>query len=101
MPIYLKVLPFVGFLYTLFPFDLITDLVPVLGQLDDLTILLIGAKVFIEMAPPQVVARYMAQMRGQASGMIVEGSATDVVEVIKTIEAAMNAARTTGTDPSP
>lgn len=86
VPIYLKVLPFVGILYTLFPFDLITDLVPVLGQLDDLTILLIGAKVFIEMSPPQVVARHMAQMRGQASGMIVEGSATDVVEDIKTIE---------------
>lgn len=86
VPIYLKVLPFIGILYTLFPFDLITDLVPVLGQLDDLTILLIGAKVFIEMSPPQVVARYMAQMRGQASGMIVEGTATDVVSEIKTIE---------------
>lgn len=80
VPIYLKVLPFLGVLYTLFPIDLITDVVPVLGQLDDLTILLIGAKVFIEMAPPQVVARYLDQMRGEKTATIVEGTATDVVD---------------------
>lgn len=77
VPIYLKLVPFVGILYTLFPIDLVADFVPVLGQLDDLTILLIGAKVFIEMAPPQVVARYMAQMRGDAAGMVIEGTASD------------------------
>jgi uncharacterized membrane protein YkvA (DUF1232 family) len=86
VPIYLKVLPFVGILYTLFPIDIITDIVPVLGQLDDLTILVIGAKVFIEMAPPQVVARYMAQMRGDSAATIVEGTATDAAPEIKLIE---------------
>jgi uncharacterized membrane protein YkvA (DUF1232 family) len=78
VPIYLKVLPLLGILYTLFPIDLITDVIPVLGQLDDLTILLIGAKVFIEMAPPQVVARHMAQMRGESGLTVVEGTASDV-----------------------
>lgn len=86
VPIYLKILPFVGILYTLFPIDIITDIVPVLGQLDDLTILVIGAKVFIEMAPPQVVARYMAQMRGDSAATIVEGTATDAAPEIKLIE---------------
>jgi hypothetical protein len=37
-----------------------------LGQLDDLTILLLGGKVFIEMSPPEVVARYLKAMRRAA-----------------------------------
>lgn len=86
VPIYLKILPFAGILYTLFPLDLIADVVPVLGQLDDLTILLIGAKVFIEMAPPQVVARYMEQMNPQKAATVVEGEASDVSPEVKLIE---------------
>lgn len=82
VPIYLKILPFAGILYTLFPIDIITDVIPVLGQLDDLTILIIGAKVFIEMAPQQVVARHLAAMRGEAPN-VIEGSATDVAASIK------------------
>ena len=78
VPIYLKLLPFLGILYALFPLDIIADVVPVLGQLDDLTILIIGAKVFIEMAPPQVVARHLAAMRGEAAN-VIEGTASDVM----------------------
>jgi len=84
VPIYLKVLPFLGVLYVLFPIDIITDVIPVLGQIDDLMILTIGAKVFIELAPAHVVAKYIDQMRGQT---IVEGTATDVEMPIKLIEA--------------
>jgi uncharacterized membrane protein YkvA (DUF1232 family) len=78
VPIYLKVLPFLGIFYILFPIDFITDFVPVLGQLDDLTVLVIGLKVFIEMAPAQVVERYLSQMRGDATGAVIEGQASDV-----------------------
>ena len=85
VPIYLKVLPFLGVLYVLFPIDIITDFVPVLGQIDDLMILTIGAKVFIEMAPAPVVAKYMAQMRGEGPA-IVEGEASDIIKEVKLIE---------------
>lgn len=87
VPIYLKILPFAGILYALFPIDLIADVVPVLGQLDDLTILIIGAKVFIEMAPAHVVAKHLDLMRGkQANIKIVEGTAADAEPIIKYID---------------
>jgi uncharacterized membrane protein YkvA (DUF1232 family) len=65
VPFYLKLLPFAAIIYVIFPFDLITDLVPVIGQLDDITALLVGSKVFIELAPQAVVARHLEHIRHQ------------------------------------
>lgn len=83
VPLYLKVLPFAGLLYVLFPIDFIPDVIPVLGQLDDLTILIVGLKVFIEMAPANIVAQYMDQMRGLTR--VVDGEATDVTSTKKSL----------------
>jgi uncharacterized membrane protein YkvA (DUF1232 family) len=63
VPFYLKLLPFTAVLYLIFPLDLIPDLVPVFGQLDDLTVLLVGAKLFVDMSPPHIVARHRDQIR--------------------------------------
>lgn len=65
VPIYLKVLPIAAVAYLLFPFDFIPDVIPGLGQIDDITILVLGAKMFIEMAPQQAVARHLRSMRAQ------------------------------------
>lgn len=63
VPFYLKLLPFTAVIYLLWPVDFLPDFAPVLGQLDDVTALLVSAKVFIELAPPQVVARYLEKIR--------------------------------------
>ena len=63
VPLYLKVLPALAVIYVLLPTDLIPDVFPVIGQLDDITALLVGAKVFIELAPQNVVSRYMQSVR--------------------------------------
>lgn len=63
VPFYLKLVPFVAVVYILWPVDFLPDLLPFLGQLDDLTALLVGSKVFIELAPPHIVARYMDEIR--------------------------------------
>lgn len=63
VPIYLKLVPFVGLVYLLFPLDLIPDVLIGLGQLDDLTVILIGSKIFMELAPPHVVAKHRQAIR--------------------------------------
>ncbi len=84
VPFYLKLLPFTAVIYLLFPFDLLPDLAPVIGQLDDITALLVGAKVFIELAPPHVVARHMQRIR-EDDGFIapdLAASRDDVADAI-------------------
>jgi uncharacterized membrane protein YkvA (DUF1232 family) len=76
VPFYLKLLPFTAVIYLLFPFDLLTDFAPIIGQLDDITALLVGAKIFIELAPQHVVARHMEAIRIQ-DGYVVESKAAD------------------------
>jgi uncharacterized membrane protein YkvA (DUF1232 family) len=63
VPFYLKALPLAAVLYVLIPTDLIPDVLPGLGQLDDITALVLGGKIFIELAPPHVVSRYLEAMR--------------------------------------
>ena len=65
VPFYLKFLPFRSIIYLLWPIDLVTDIVPVMGQLDDMAILLAGFKVFIELAPPAVTARHLNAIRAK------------------------------------
>jgi uncharacterized membrane protein YkvA (DUF1232 family) len=55
----LKLLPFGGLLYVLFPFDLIVDLAPIIGQLDDAGIILGSLWLFVEMCPPDIVKEHM------------------------------------------
>ena len=50
--------------YLLWPIDLLPDVVPVLGQLDDLAILALGIKIFIELSPKDIVREY----RGETAG---------------------------------
>ncbi len=62
VPFYLKLLPAAAVFYVIFPLDFAPDIYPILGQLDDLTALLVGAKVFVEMAPQDVVARHQQRL---------------------------------------
>ena len=65
VPFYLKFVPFLALVYLVVPIDLVPDVLIGLGQLDDVTILLVGSKIFIELSPTHVVARHLDRIREQ------------------------------------
>lgn len=53
-----KLVPLGGLLYLLFPFDLLIDLAPVIGQLDDAGIILGSLWLFVELCPQDIVKEH-------------------------------------------
>lgn len=59
--------------YVILPIDLIPDFIPVLGQLDDIAVVLLGLDLFIRSAPQDVVNEHLsriAQDKDQLTGDI-------------------------------
>ncbi len=54
--------------YLLAPIDLLPDAVLGLGQLDDLTVLLLGAKLFMDVCPKEIVQQHLAEMSSVKAG---------------------------------
>jgi uncharacterized membrane protein YkvA (DUF1232 family) len=69
VPFYLKLLPFVSVIYVLWPLDLVPDLLPIFGQLDDLTALFLGAKLFVELSPREIVDYYLQELKSGVGGL--------------------------------
>ncbi len=76
VPMGAKVVPILTVLYVLSPIDLVSDMVPVLGQLDDLAIVLLGIRLFIAVSPKDIVERIRAEIEGRppSGGWTVSGS---------------------------
>lgn len=62
VPLALKLIPPAALLYVIWPLDFAPDLLPGLGQLDDLAILGLSLKLFIELAPPAIVQEHLREM---------------------------------------
>jgi uncharacterized membrane protein YkvA (DUF1232 family) len=48
--------------YLILPIDLIPDFVPVLGQLDDIAVVLLGLDLFIRSAPQEIVDEHLSRI---------------------------------------
>ena len=59
---WLKAIPPATLLYLLFPIDFLPDPVLGLGQLDDIAVILLGVKLFIELCPQEIVRQHLRQM---------------------------------------
>ena len=68
VPIYLKLVPIASVAYALMPFDVIPDVIPVLGQLDDLGVVILAIEAFVMMAPQDVVQEHMAVIENVSRG---------------------------------
>ena len=68
-PIGLKGMLAAALAYVIFPIDLIPDAIPVLGQADDLTVLLLVLDLFIQNAPADVRAEHTARARNGSADL--------------------------------
>lgn len=60
VPAVFKLLPVVAVLYLLAPVDGMPDFIPILGQLDDVGVLLLALESFLKLCPESVVAHHRA-----------------------------------------
>ena len=63
----IRLLMFVPLAYVLFPMDIISDFLPILGQLDDLIILRYGYLVLFKIIPPMVLEESRERARTKMS----------------------------------
>lgn len=77
VPGWVKIIPIGGLLYLLSPVDIIPDLVvPGLGQVDDLVLLLLALKTFVDLSPPGIVREHLEQILGKTGEMASDRSRT-------------------------
>lgn len=66
VPTALKAIPILPLAYVIFPIDLIPDVIPVLGQLDDIGAVLLGIETFISLVPNDIVVEHQNAIAGNA-----------------------------------
>jgi uncharacterized membrane protein YkvA (DUF1232 family) len=69
VPLTIKALPLLAGLYLISPLDLVPDVLPLLGQFDDLGLVLFALEVFLRLCPAEALAFHrtaIAQSRGYA-----------------------------------
>lgn len=79
VPVGLKVIPFLSLAYLAFPADIVPDVLVGLGQLDDVAVIALGCRLFLELSPSAVVQEHMDDMIASDAGWkVVEGEAEPV-----------------------
>ena len=77
VPGWVKLIPFAGLVYLLSPIDLVPDLMlPGLGQLDDLAVILLSLKLFVDLCPPGIVKEYLDELAGTQNRSTVSDDRT-------------------------
>jgi uncharacterized membrane protein YkvA (DUF1232 family) len=68
VPGWVKIIPIGGLLYLISPIDLVPGfMLPGIGQVDDLVLLLLAMKAFVDLSPPGIVREHLEQLFGETS----------------------------------
>ena len=74
VPGWVKMIPFAGLLYLLSPIDLLPDwILPGLGEVDDVVLLILAMKMFIDLSPPGVVRDHLEDLFGTKDRTVAGG----------------------------
>jgi uncharacterized membrane protein YkvA (DUF1232 family) len=74
VPGWVKLIPVAGLLYLLSPIDLIPDLaLPGLGELDDIALLMLALKLFVDLSPSGLVREHLETLSGVKKGKTASG----------------------------
>ncbi len=75
--VYKIVIPLAWAFYFLMPADLIPDVIPVLGEIDDMALLVLAVHWFVMVSPREVVEEHLRKIRGEPSsseeGDVIDG----------------------------
>ena len=67
VPGWVKMIPFAGLLYFLSPIDLIPDMaIPGLGEIDDVVVLVLALKMFVDLSPALIVREHLEDLFGMS-----------------------------------
>jgi uncharacterized membrane protein YkvA (DUF1232 family) len=74
VPILAKLIALIPIVYVISPIDILPDFIPVLGQLDDISVILLGMRLFESLVPGEIVSQHRAEIsaRGAKSLDVIE-----------------------------
>ncbi|MDX2137832.1 MAG: DUF1232 domain-containing protein [Chloroflexota bacterium] len=74
VPLWTKGIPFAAILYVLSPIDILPDFIPVIGQIDDIAIIIFSMRLMEQMSPPEIVSVHRdAMQRGIDMPEVIQG----------------------------
>jgi uncharacterized membrane protein YkvA (DUF1232 family) len=72
VPLWAKAIPMLPLVYVVSPIDVIPDIIPILGQLDDLTLIIAGMRAFEALVPEDIVLEHKRALE-QSGNDVIEG----------------------------
>ena len=87
VPLWLKMIVPASLVYVLSPIDFLPDVVVGLGQLDDLAIIIVSAKLFVDLCPPHIVREHTEALMSEANWRVEPGTSQEPPAASQVVDA--------------